>query len=79
MNSIDLRLLAEEAEEETDRLRADLAAVTAERDRLLVECEAWRDGRLWLFAGYEFVYEEHGYPTITAAVDALMAEREVTP
>ena len=46
--------------------------------RLTVECAAWRSGRLWLSADDEFVYEEHGYPTITDAVDALMDKYGVT-
>ena len=71
-------------DEYTD-IEEELAAVTAERDRLRVECEAWRDGLL----GYdedpddevEFwcAYLQGGwvrFNTIDAAVDALMAELE---
>jgi hypothetical protein len=65
-----------------------IAELEAERDRLRVECEAWRRGlleydedpddevELWR------AYLQNGwvrFNTITAAVDALMAEWEVTP
>ena len=73
-------------DEYTD-IEEELAAVTAERDRLRVECEAWRTGKLVLLQSNppkfrvrnRTPYDWEDYPTITAAVGALMAEREVTP
>jgi hypothetical protein len=71
--------------------RARVAELEAERDRLLVECEAWREKRLWSetlvdFPGLKTVWwvKTDKYPilccaTLDGSVDALMAEREVEP
>jgi hypothetical protein len=66
---------------EVARLTAELAEVKADRDRLLVECEAWRSWDL-VHGSYQECYNVHlcdgplGFDTIEAAVDALMAEQE---
>jgi len=64
-----------------------VAELEAERDRLRVECEAWRAGKLVLLQSNppqfrvrsRTPYDWVDYPTIDSAVDALIAEREVTP
>jgi hypothetical protein len=62
---------------------AELAEVKAERDRLRVECEAWRSWNLE--HGHDRAYTIHlddgplDFDTIDDAVDALMAEQEVKP
>ena len=54
----------------------------AERDRLRVECEAWRAGRLSIYRpslGAAGLWQVKGVGTfkyLPAAVDALMAERD---
>jgi hypothetical protein len=75
-----------------DAARSRIAELEAERDRLRVECEAWRSGRLYrggsLFnpKGPKVIFfwtrpDDYAlskrHDTIDDVVDALMAEMEV--